>query len=139
MQLERERQSIRFELEAVKNGPTADVWITDLIHQAAYRDNTLGLPSLCPEENIAAVGREELVDYFAGHYLPSRMVLAGVNVDHDQFVQLARDRFGQVEPVWAGVETRTPVDHSISQYTGGAVKVCMFIDEGFLHILVKDV
>ena len=71
------------------------------------------------------------MDYLAGHYLPSRMVLAGVNVDHDQFVQLARDRFGQVEPVWAGVETRRSVDHSISQYTGGAVKVCMFIDEGF--------
>jgi processing peptidase subunit alpha len=122
-EVEQERQSIRFELETVKNGPSSEVWTTDLIHQAAYRENTLGLPSLCPEENISSVQREELLDYLSSHHRPERMVLAAVNVDHDQFVELARDRFGRPEPVWGERGGGRPVDHSISQYTGGAVKV----------------
>jgi processing peptidase subunit alpha len=122
-ELEMERQSINFELETVKNGPSSEVWTTDLIHQAAYRDNTLGLPSLCPEENIPVIQRDELMGYLAGHYLPTRMVLAGVNVDHDRFVGLAREWFGRTEPVWGDRGTERTVDHSLSQYTGGAVKV----------------
>jgi processing peptidase subunit alpha len=122
-ELEMERQSINFELETVKNGPSSEVWTTDLIHQAAYRDNTLGLPSLCPEENIPIIQRDELMGYLAGHYLPTRMVLAGVNVDHDRFVGLAREWFGRTEPVWGDRGTERTVDHSLSQYTGGAVKV----------------
>jgi processing peptidase subunit alpha len=122
-ELEMERQSINFELETVKNGPSSEVWTTDLIHQAAYRDNTLGLPSLCPEENIPTIQRDELMGYLAGHYLPTRMVLAGVNVDHDRFVGLAREWFGRTEPVWGGGGTERTVDHSISQYTGGSVKM----------------
>ena len=112
---------MRFELEIVKNGPNSDIWVTDLIHRAAYRDNTLGLPSLCPEENITSVTRDEVMGYLSGHYTPNRMVLAGVNVDHDQFVGLAEEWFGQTEPVWG--RAKKTVDHSISQYTGGAVKV----------------
>ena len=134
-----ERQSINFELETVKNGPSSEVWTTDLIHQAAYRDNTLGLPSLCPEENIPTIQRDELMGYLAGHYLPTRMVLAGVNVDHDRFVGLAREWFGRTEPVWGGGGTERTVDHSISQYTGGSVKVqcvCSGIELPWYNLLI---
>ena len=115
-----ERQSIKFELDNVKNGPNSDVWTTDLIHQAAYRANTLGLPSLCPEENIGTIEREELAEYMTTYYHPSRMVLAAVNVDHNEFVDLARNWFGQASLV-PGQGDR--VDRSLSQYTGGGVKV----------------
>ena len=122
LQVELERRSITFELEAVKNGPHSDMWTTDLVHQAAYRSNTLGLPSLCPEENICKIDREELMDYLATYYHPSRMVLAGVNVNHDLFVELARNWFGEPNPTW-GKEKREGADSSLSQYTGGDVKV----------------
>ena len=117
-----ERQSITFELDDVKNGPSSDVWTTDLVHQAAYRENTLGLPSLCPEDNIRTIEREELMNYLASYYNPSRMVLAGVNVDHAQFVELAQKWFGTPEPIW-GKRNEERVDHSISQYIGGDMMV----------------
>ena len=120
--MELERQSITFELEDIKNGPSSDVWTVDLVHQAAYRDNTLGLTSLCPEENIQKIEPEELMQYIAAHYHPARMVLAGVNVDHNQFVELARNWFGEPRPTWEGRDVQ-PIDQSISQYTGGEVKV----------------
>lgn len=125
VQVEMERQSITFELDDVKNGPSSDVWTADLIHQAAYRSNTLGLPLLCPEENIHTIEREELVEYMATHYHPSRMVLAAVNVNHNQFVELAQNWFGEPNMTW-GVRDVEGVDCSLSQYTGGDIKVrCM--------------
>lgn len=117
-----ERQSITFELDDVKNGPNSDVWTTDLIHQASYRENTLGLPSLCPEDNIHNIERDELLDYLASYYTPSRMVLAAVNVDHDHFVELAQRWFGTPYPAWSR-RREDSVDHSLSQYTGGEVMV----------------
>ena len=117
-----EKQSIKFELETVKNGPSSEVWTADLIHQAAYRENTLGLPSLCPENNISKIRRDDLVNYLATYFDPSRMVLAAVNVDHDQFVELAQNWFGQSGSVWE-MKNGERADDSLSQYTGGTVKV----------------
>ena len=127
LQVEMERRTITFELDTVKNGPNSDMWTTDLVHQAAYRSNTLGLPSLCPEENICKIDREELMDYMATYYHPSRMVLAGVNVNHDRFVELAQSWFGEPNPMWGKREgERDGADHSLSQYTGGDVKVTCY-------------
>ena len=117
-----ERQSITFELEHLKNGPSSESWTTDLVHQAAYRENTLGLPLLCPEENILELEPAEIREFMTAHYVPSRIVLAGVNVDHNQFVELAQNWFGKYQPS-EGVRDTRPIDDSISQYTGGEVKV----------------
>lgn len=65
----------------------------------------------------------ELKQFLASHYVPSRIVLTGVNVNHDQLVELAEKYFVDSPTSWDGVEPR-PVDSSISQYTAGQVKVC---------------
>ena len=46
----------------------------------------------------------------------------GVNVKHESFVRLAEEHFMNSETSWKEVE-RKPVDESISQYTGGQIKV----------------
>ena len=94
------------------------------LHQAAYRDNTLGLPSLPSEENLDKVSAHELKTYLASHYSPSRMVLAGVNVDHDSLVRHVREHFAVAanSTAWGGVES-LPVDQSVAQYTGGKAMV----------------
>lgn len=55
--------------------------------QAAYRDNTLGLPKLCPSGNVQKIDQTLLFTYLKNHYTPSRMVVAGVGVDHDRLVE----------------------------------------------------
>lgn len=54
--------------------------------QAAYRENTLGLPKICPEGNIQKIDRKTLFTYLKNHYCPRRMVVAGVGVDHKELV-----------------------------------------------------
>ena len=58
------------------------------------------------------------------YYQPSRIVIAGVNVDHQHLVDLTNDYFVNKSPMWyrEGEATESP-DRSIAQYTGGIVKV----------------
>jgi len=96
----------------------------ELLHQASYRDNTLGLPCICPEESLGQMAREELREFLASHYMPGRMVLAGVNVAHDQLVRLAREHFVNMPTSWNDVKPRT-VDGSVAQFSASDVKVCV--------------
>ena len=95
-----------------------------MIHQASYRSNTLGLPNICPEENIDKITRDELLVYLSSHFDPSRMVLTGVNVDHGQLVELARQHFVGADTSWREVKGRS-IDNSLSQYTSADVKVSL--------------
>ena len=58
--------------------------------------------------------------------MPSRMVVAGVNVDHEELVRLTRKFFMETRPVWheEGATIQQP-DKSLAQYTGGIIKVCV--------------
>lgn len=95
--------------------------------QAAYRDNTLGLPKICPEENIPLISREILYSYMQSVHTPDRMVVAGVGMEHEELLKSCQKHFAQsVPPIWttlpAGANQR-PLDQSVSQYTGGIVSV----------------
>lgn len=58
------------------------------------------------------------------YYQPSRMVIAGVNVDHQHLIDLTNDYFVNKPPMWHREgETTVSPDRSIAQYTGGIVKV----------------
>lgn len=42
--------------------------------------NTLGLPKICPNENVLKIDRSIILDYMQNHYTPDRMVVAAVGV-----------------------------------------------------------
>lgn len=56
--------------------------------QSAFRDNTVGLPKICPPESIMEIPIPKLMSYLHHHHGPERLVVAGVGVDHDHLVQL---------------------------------------------------
>lgn len=122
------QQALRFELETLYMRPEQEPILMDMIHAAAYRDNTLGLPKLCPEANIMKIDRSLLFTYLKHHYTPKRMVVAGVGVDHDELVTSVRKYFVDMKPIWEeDTDLVVPtlnmkVDESIAQYTGGIVQ-----------------
>lgn len=61
------------------------------IPQAAYRDNTLGLPKICPETNVQKIDKNILFTYLKHHYTPSRMVVAGVGIEHQALVDAVQE------------------------------------------------
>lgn len=117
------RQAILFELESLNMRPEQEPILMDMIHAAAFRDNTLGLPKLCPDGNSDKIDRNMLLSYLKHHHTPKRMVVAGVGVDHDEFVKVVEKYFVEQVPTWESetVVTRGAgaVDGSLAQYTGG--------------------
>ncbi|XP_065076919.1 mitochondrial-processing peptidase subunit alpha [Ochlerotatus camptorhynchus] len=123
-EIELARQAVKFELETLGMRPEQEPILMDMIHAAAFRDNTLGLPKLCPPENADKIDRDMLLNYLRHHHTPERMVLAGVGVPHDDLVRLAEKFFAEGSATWETekVAAKEPsgVDSSIAQYTGGA-------------------
>lgn len=130
------RQIVQFELETLNMRPEQEPILMDRIHAAAYRGNTLGLPKLCPLENADKINRDVLLSFLRLHHIPTRMVLAGVGVDHDELVKYA-EKYFTMPATWE-LETLkntsvNTVDNSIAQYTGGEVKVS-FRTTSLLHV-----
>ncbi|XP_076653914.1 mitochondrial-processing peptidase subunit alpha [Halictus rubicundus] len=133
------RQMIRFELESLLTRPEQEPILMDMIHAAAYRSNTLGLPKICPEENIDYIDRKILFQYMKNHHTPNRMVVAGVGVEHEHLVSAVQKHFVEKKTIWEEEEAEergkdsnlvssgkeneklNAVDTSIAQYTGGYI------------------
>lgn len=130
------RQVVQFELESLNMRPEQDPLLMDMIHAAAYRDNTLGLPKLCPPANATLIDRDILMSYLRLHHTPARMVVAGVGVDHDELVKYVEKFFANESATWemepVGNNSVTEVDTSISQYTGGIVKVSLIANRNLV-------
>ncbi|XP_024417978.2 mitochondrial-processing peptidase subunit alpha isoform X2 [Desmodus rotundus] len=121
-EIEMARMAIQFELEDLNMRPDPEPLLTEMIHEAAYSENTVGLHRFCPVENIAKVDRAVLHSYLRNYYTPDRMVLAGVGMEHDHLVECARKYLLGTRPAW-GSEAAVDVDRSVAQYTGGVVKL----------------
>ncbi|XP_052864609.1 mitochondrial-processing peptidase subunit alpha isoform X2 [Anopheles cruzii] len=124
-EIELARQAVQFDLETLGMRPEQEPIVMDMVHAAAYRDNTLGFPKLCPVDNVPKIDRNTLLSYLGHHHTPDRMVLAGVGVPHDELVRLAERFFLEGSATWeveskrASAHPKT-VDKSVAQYTGGS-------------------
>lgn len=120
------RRTIQFELETLGMRPEQETILMDMIHAAAYRKNTLGLPKLCPSNNLELIDRNVLLNYLKYHHSPDRMVVAGVGVNHEELVENVQKYFVSDPAIWETEELKSSgadaVDQSVSQYTGGLVK-----------------
>lgn len=125
------RQTVHFELESLHTRPEQELILMDMIHSAAYKQNTLGLPKICPEKNIEKIDRKILHTYLKHHYVPNRMVVAGVGVEHDDLVHAVTKYFVDQKSIWEeqpdfiSLNNLNSIDMSIAQWTGGyALEEC---------------
>jgi processing peptidase subunit alpha len=124
-ELEYTRSAVQFELEDASLKPDQEPIMVEALHAAAFAGNTLGLPKLCPGENLVSINRQVLLKYLSTYHAPERMVLAGVGVDHDALVEAAQKHFVETKPSWRSETSSTAVlpDKSLAQYTGGIVTI----------------
>jgi processing peptidase subunit alpha len=87
-------ETARYEIAEIWSKP--ELILPELVHTAAFKDNTLGNPLLCPEERLAHITRDTVVTYRDAFYRPERMVLAFAGTDHSVAVQLAEQHFGDM-------------------------------------------
>ena len=70
--------------------------LPELVHMAAYKDNSLGNPLLCPQERLDQIDKSVVEDYRKAFYRPERMVVAFAGVKHQEAVRLAEEYFGDM-------------------------------------------
>ncbi|KOS16904.1 Mitochondrial-processing peptidase subunit alpha [Escovopsis weberi] len=88
-------ETARYEIAEIWSKP--ELILPELVHTAAFRDNTLGNPLLCPEERLADIDRSSVLAYRDLFYRPERMVLAFAGVEHGDAVRLAEQHFGDMK------------------------------------------
>ena len=60
--------TIRYELEYIAIMSDQEPLLGEKIHAAAFKNNTLDLAKICPEENIGAISRQTLYTYLSAYH-----------------------------------------------------------------------
>ncbi|KAI9368985.1 hypothetical protein BJX61DRAFT_536792 [Aspergillus egyptiacus] len=71
--------------------------LPELVHTAAYKDNTLGNPLLCPRERLEEINKDVVEKYRGTFFRPDRMVVAFAGVPHAEAVKLTEQYFGDMK------------------------------------------
>ncbi|KAF2104894.1 mitochondrial-processing peptidase subunit alpha [Rhizodiscina lignyota] len=83
-----------YEIKEIWSKP--ELILPELVHLAAYKDNTLGNPLLCPKERLEEIDRTTVEAYRQALYKPERMVVAFAGVNHADAVKLTEQYFGDM-------------------------------------------
>ena len=83
-----------YELQEIWSKP--EMILPELVHTAAFKDNTLGNPLLCPKERLDEINVATVRKYRELFYKPERMVVAFAGLDHTSAVKLAEQYFGDM-------------------------------------------
>jgi processing peptidase subunit alpha len=94
-EVEQQLETADYEINEIWAKP--ELILPELIHVAAYRENTLGHPLLCPKERLPFINRDTIDAYRQLLYKPERMVVAFAGVDHLTAVKLSEQYFGDMQ------------------------------------------
>lgn len=123
-ELQNAKQTVQYEQEDMQMRPEQEMIILEMLHAAAWNNNTLGYPRYCPMENADKVTRKEILQFKKANYNPSRMAISGVGVDHKLLVDLAKEYFETKDTTWEaeGISVKGEEDLA-AVYTGGDNRV----------------
>jgi processing peptidase subunit alpha len=91
-----------------------DAMVRQLLHSAAYCNNTLGLSRFASERSLASFTPETIRGFLLDHFAPERMALVGVNIGHEELGKWAMRAFADYNAV--PFKERTEAK---AAYTGG--------------------
>lgn len=94
-EIEQQLMTAEYEVSEIWSKP--ELIIPELVHTAAFMDNTLGNPLLCPKERLDAINKDVIQAYRDALYRPERMVVAFAGVPHEDAVKLAEQHFGDMK------------------------------------------
>lgn len=105
-ELEAQRDAALWEIGEIKNKP--EMILPEILHEVAYKDNTLGNPLLCPEERLETMTTDTIKEFLSMWYKPERMVVAASGVEHEALCELADKFFGGMKTPAPFLASSTP-------------------------------
>lgn len=113
LEVEEAKYSVEYELSELSH--KYEVFLPEVLHAAAYPDNTLGMPLYGSEQSLPRITHDAVADFHHKYYQPQNTVIAMVGVDHNAAVKMAEAKLGD----WAN--TTGTLEKAKAQYTGGEV------------------
>ncbi|KZM26649.1 Mitochondrial processing peptidase [Ascochyta rabiei] len=93
-EVQQQLETADYEIGEIWSKP--ELILPELVHMAAFKDNTLGNPLLCPKERLPHITRDVVDAYRREFYKPDRIVVAFVGLDHNEAVKLTEQYFGDM-------------------------------------------
>ena len=93
-EVEQQLETADYEIREIWAKP--ELILPELVNVAAYKENTLGNPLLCPQERLQFINKSVVEKYRKTFFQPERMVVAFAGVQHDEALQLTRKFFGDM-------------------------------------------
>lgn len=115
-EIEQQLETARYEVKEIWSKP--ELILPELVHMAAFKDNTLGNPLLCPEDRLSVIDRDVIQAYRHTFYRPERIVVAFAGVPHAEAVRLTEQFFGDMKspelPTLSRTGSETSLDSAAS-------------------------
>jgi processing peptidase subunit alpha len=110
LEVQQQLETAEYEIGEIWSKP--ELILPELVHMAAYKDNTLGNPLLCPQERLQHIDRNTVERYRKTFYRPERLVVAFAGVEHNTALALTEKYFGDMqrqseEPILEGTGLET--------------------------------
>lgn len=94
-EVQQQLETADYEIGEIWSKP--ELILPELVHMAAYKDNTLGNPLLCPKERLPYINRAVVEAYRKEFFKPERMVVAFAGVNHAEAVRWTEQFFGDMQ------------------------------------------
>lgn len=109
-------RDVQFALEENTEG-----LLSEVLHQAAYKENTLGFPLYAEEKDLEKFNPEGLRKFIKEQCTPDRLIVIGVNVNFEELCKWTARSFA--EHSMATATTPAPRQVQPAAYTGGDIRV----------------
>ena len=120
-EVQQQLETAEYEIGEIWSKP--ELILPELVHMAAYKDNTLGNPLLCPQERLQFIDKSVVEKYRDTFFKPERLVVAFAGVGHDAALKLTEKYFGDMqgrkEPILTGTGLETSFTDS-SEYASSS-------------------
>jgi processing peptidase subunit alpha len=110
-EVQQQLETAAYEIGEIWSKP--ELILPELVHMAAFKDNTLGNPLLCPKERLTQIDKSIIEAYRDTFFRPERMVVAFAGVQHDEAVRLTEQYFGDMPKSEAPILLETGSETSL--------------------------
>ncbi|KAF2723703.1 hypothetical protein K431DRAFT_282797 [Polychaeton citri CBS 116435] len=114
-EVSRQLETADYEIGEIWSKP--ELILPELVHMAAYKDNTLGNPLLCPKERLDFIDKRTVDAYRRAFFRPERIVVAFAGVRHEEAVKLAEQYFGDMQSAGSPTARHLTPDYPSSSAT----------------------
>lgn len=111
-EVQQQLETAEYEIREIWSKP--ELILPELVNMAAYKENTLGNPLLCPQERLPFINRNVVNKYRNTFFRPERMVVAFAGVNHEEALKLTEKYFGDMQREQGPMLTGTGLDTSFA-------------------------